>query len=186
MFSIEKYHAFMYIIQQRRSFGLDVLELLRLMKEVVCISFGNKPTLIRLLNKVFIALFLSKGNGILLRLELQMGALHVVCRRLPTHQRVLPPVALLQDVPVHTPVVFVPGARLSGRLCGPVDSADTQGKWMCPEDQYSSTENIPDSAGLEIGRSTRQNSSGKSISRLTTIHNTFGDRGELSERQISQ
>lgn len=108
------------------SFGLDVLELLRLVKEVVGISLGHEPALIRLLHKVFIALLLGKGNGILLGLELEVGALHGIRGRLPAHERVLPAVTLLENVPIHAPVVSVPGTRLSSGLCGAVDSVKVE------------------------------------------------------------
>ena len=39
---------------------------------------------------------------------------------------------------------------------------------------------IPDSTGLKVGWGTRQNSSSQSVARLTAIHNTLGDWGELS------
>lgn len=120
--------ANIYIIHWKaQSLGLDVLELPRLVKEVVGISLGHKPALIRLLHKVFVALLLSKGNGILLALELEVGALHSIGGRLPAHEGVLPPVTLLQNVPIHPPVVSVPGARLGSRLCGAVDSIKTEG-----------------------------------------------------------
>ena len=71
----------MYMIHlETQSFGLDVLELLGLVKEVVGVILGCEPALIGLLDKVFIALLLGKGNGILLRLELEVGSLHRVGR----------------------------------------------------------------------------------------------------------
>lgn len=115
--------ANIYIIHWKaQSFGLDVLELLRLVKEVVGISLGHETALIRLLHKVFVALLLGKGNGVLLGFELEVGALHGIRGRLPAHEGVLPPVTLLENVPVHAPVVSVPGTRLGSGLCGAVDS----------------------------------------------------------------
>lgn len=35
---------------------------------------------------------------------------------------------------------------------------------------------VPDSAGLEVGRGTREDSSGQSVTRLTAIHDTLGNR----------
>lgn len=119
----EREPANIYIIHwEAQSFGLDVLEFLRLVKEVVGIGLGHKPALIGLLHKVFVALLLGKGNGILLGLELEVGSLHTIGGRLPAHEGVLPPVALLQNVPVHAPVVFVPSTGLGSGLCGAVDS----------------------------------------------------------------
>lgn len=120
----------MYIIHDKAYlFGLDVLELLRLMHKVVCIGLGHEPALIRFLDEVFITLLLGKGNGILFRFEIDVGALHAVRRRLPSHERVLPPVALLQNVPIHAPVVCVPVSRLSCGLCGAVDAAENEGQY---------------------------------------------------------
>ena len=100
-----------------------MLELLRLVKEVVGIGLGNKTALVRLLNEVFVALLLGKGNGILFGFEGEVGSLHAIRRGLPAHERVLPTVSLLQDIPIHTPVVCVPGTGLGSRLRGAVDSA---------------------------------------------------------------
>lgn len=61
-----------------QSFGLDVLELLVLEKEVVGVSLGDETALIGLLDKVLISLLLGESNGILLGLELDVGALHAV------------------------------------------------------------------------------------------------------------
>lgn len=108
--------SYVHNVTKRTLFGLDVLELARRMVEVVCVGLGGNPTLIRLLNEELIPLLLCKPDGIFLGLEIDIGALHAVCRRLPAHQRVLPPVTSLQDVPVHSPVVTVPGSRLRSRL----------------------------------------------------------------------
>lgn len=99
-----------------------MLDLLRFVNEVVRISLRNESALIWLLNKILIALLLRKHDGILLGLEVQMSALHIISRRLPTHQRVFPAVALLQHIPIHPPVVLVPGTGLRGGLRGAVDS----------------------------------------------------------------
>lgn len=81
------------------------LELLRYMGKVVGIGLGNKLPLVRLLHKVFIALLVRKGDGILLGLELDPVTVHEVGRRLPSHKRVLPSMSLGKGVPVHEPVV---------------------------------------------------------------------------------
>lgn len=86
-------------------FRSDDLELLGAVCEVVGVCLGHKLPLVRLLHKVFVALLVRKVDGVLLRLELYPVAIHEVCRRLPSHQLVLPPVSLGQDVPVHQPVV---------------------------------------------------------------------------------
>lgn len=179
--------ANIYIIHWKaQSLGLDVLELPRLVKEVVGISLGHKPALIRLLHKVFVALLLSKGNGILLALELEVGALHSIGGRLPAHEGVLPPVTLLQNVPIHPPVVSVPGARLGSRLCGAVDSIKTEGlaiEFLARGSGFSTRAQVPDSAGLEVGRGTRENSSGQSRAGFAAIHHALGNWGELAARQ---
>lgn len=103
-------------------FCLDVLELLGLVNKVVCVRLRNNLALIRLLNKVLVTLLLREENGVFLGLEVQVGALHDIGRRLPAHKGILPSVALLQDIPIHPPMVAVPGSRLSCRLRGFVDS----------------------------------------------------------------
>jgi hypothetical protein len=45
-----------------------------------------------------------------------VSTLHEITGRLPTHQRVLPTVTFLQNVPVHSPVMAVPGTGLRCRL----------------------------------------------------------------------
>ena len=92
------------------------------MHEVVRIRFRNHSSLVRLLHKIFVSLFLSKVNGIVSRYKVQVRSLQVVRRRLPSHQRILPPVSLLQYVPIHAPVMTMPISRLRGCLSRPVDS----------------------------------------------------------------
>lgn len=71
----------MYMITPKiHLFGLDVLELLGLVDKVVGVSLGGEAALIGLLNKVLITLLLRKRNGILLRLELEVGALQTIGR----------------------------------------------------------------------------------------------------------
>lgn len=43
--------------------------------------------------------------------------------------------------------------------------------------------NIPDSAGLEVGRRSGENSSRKGLTGLTAVHHTLGDRRKGSERE---
>lgn len=70
----------MYMIASSRLFGLDVLELLGLVDKVVGVSLGDETTLVRFLDKVFVALLLREGNGILLRVELDVSSLQAVGR----------------------------------------------------------------------------------------------------------
>lgn len=115
--------ANMYIIQREvKSFGLDMSELLGLVDEVVGIGLGHEAALVRLLDKVLVTLLLGKSDGVFLRLELQVGALHAIGRRLPAHEGVLPTVTPLQDIPIHAPVVLVPG---TGLCCGLGRTVDT-------------------------------------------------------------
>lgn len=100
----------------------NVLELSRRVQEVVRISLGRELPLIRLLHEVLVPLLLSKQDCVLLALEAQMRALHEVARRLPSHQGVLPSVALGQDVPVHPPLLGLPVAGLGGGLGWLVDA----------------------------------------------------------------
>lgn len=74
------------------------------MSKQVGIGLGGGLPLVGLLDKVLVALLVSKLDGILLGLELYPVAVHEVGRRLPAHERVLPSVALGKDVPVHQPV----------------------------------------------------------------------------------
>lgn len=105
-----------------KSFGLNVLDLLGFVKEVVGVSLGHETALVWLLDKVFVSLLLGESNGIFLGLKFDVSALHSVGGRLPTHERVLPAVTPLQDIPIHAPVVLVPGAGLCCGLSGAVDA----------------------------------------------------------------
>jgi hypothetical protein len=83
----------------------DLLQLSGNVREVVGVCLGNELANIRLLDEVLVALLVSKIDSILLGLELNAVAVHEVSRRGPTHERVLPTVALGKDVPVHEPVL---------------------------------------------------------------------------------
>lgn len=61
-------------------FRPDVLELLGRVEEVVGVSLGADLPRLGLLNKVLVALLLSKVNGVVLALEVDVGALHEVTR----------------------------------------------------------------------------------------------------------
>lgn len=93
-----------------------MLQLSRTPLKVIRIRFGRNLALIRFLDKVLVALLLGEINGILATLEAEMGALHEIRTALPAHQRILPAVALGQDIPVHAPVVRMPCAGLCRRL----------------------------------------------------------------------
>lgn len=92
------------------------------MDKVVRVSLGNESALIWLLDKELISLLLGEHDGVFLRFEVDVGALHAVGGRLPANERVLPPVTLLQDIPVHTPVVTVPVSRLRRGLRWAINS----------------------------------------------------------------
>lgn len=96
-------------------FGPDMLELLWCVKEVVGVDLGGKLSGVGLLDEVLVALLLGKVNGVVLAVEVHVSALHEIARRLPAHQRVLPSVALGENIPVHSPAGAPPVAGLS---CG--------------------------------------------------------------------
>lgn len=93
-----------------------MLELPGRVQEVVGIGLRSELARVGFLDKVLIALLLSKVNSILLASEVDMGTLHEITRRLPSDQRVLPSMSLREDVPVHSPASAAPVARLSRRL----------------------------------------------------------------------
>lgn len=92
------------------------------MHKVVGICLGNEFALIGLLDKVFVALLLRKQNGVLLGLEVDVSALHDIAGGLPAHERIFPSVALSENIPIHSPMMTVPSARLGRGLRGFVDS----------------------------------------------------------------
>jgi hypothetical protein len=77
------------------------LELLGAVSEQVGIGLGDGLPLVGLLDKVLVALLISELDSVLLGFKLYPVAVHEVGRRLPAHERVLPSVALGQNVPVH-------------------------------------------------------------------------------------
>lgn len=103
-------------------FRADVLELVGCVHKVVGVGLGGKFALLGRLDKVLVPLLFGEGDGVLLGLEVEVGALHHVARRLPAHQRVFPAMALGQHVPVHAPVVRAPVPGLRGGLGGLEDS----------------------------------------------------------------
>lgn len=96
------------------------------MREIVGIGFGYELALIWFLHEILIALLVGKVNSIFLALELYAMAIHKVGGRLPTHEWILPSVALGKDIPVHQPVRSVPVARLRCRLSGTIYAALNQ------------------------------------------------------------
>lgn len=100
----------------------DMLEFAGRVQEVVGVGLGRELAGVGLLHKVLVPLLLGEGDGVLLALEVDVRALHEVARRLPPDQRVLPPVALAQHVPVHAPACADLRAGLGGRLGRFVDA----------------------------------------------------------------
>ena len=86
-------------------FGLNVSKLFRRIQEVIGVCFGVEGAVIGLLDVILIALLVGKLDGVLFGTEIEMCALHSVGGGLPSHQRVLPPVAFREYVPVHPPMV---------------------------------------------------------------------------------
>lgn len=91
------------------------------MDKVVRVGLGNESALIWLLDEELVSLLLGEHNGIFLRLEVDIGTLHTIGGRLPANERVLPSVTLLQNIPIHAPVVGVPVSRLRCRLRWAID-----------------------------------------------------------------
>lgn len=127
-----------------------MLQLLRGPQEVVRISLGRDLSRIRLLDEVLVALLLGKSNGILLGLEVNVRPLHEIARRLPSHQRVLPAVALSENIPVHPPPGSDLVAALGGRFRRLVNTAFGSVSGPCPTMQEREIEGsvIPDGPRL--------------------------------------
>ena len=100
-----------------------LLQLAGAVSELRSVCLEHTLSLVGLLHKVLVALLVGKVDRVFLGVEVQAGALHVVCAGLPAHEGVLPSVALGQDIPVDAPLVTVPVSGLSGGLCGAVDAA---------------------------------------------------------------
>ena len=90
--------------------GPYLLQLLRTVQELVGVCLGHNLPFIGLRHEVLVALFLGKVDGVLFAFEVEMRSLEVICRRLPAHQWVLPPMAALENIPVHPPLMPVPVA----------------------------------------------------------------------------
>lgn len=103
--------------QVMHSFCLDVPELPWFMDEIVGIGLGDSFSLIRLLDKIFIPLLLRESYSILFCHEIEMRALQRVPGSLPPHQRMFPSMTLLQNVPIHSPMMGMPRSRLRRCLC---------------------------------------------------------------------
>lgn len=61
-------------------------------------------------------------NSVLLGFEVDVGSLHKISRRLPSHQRVFPTVSLGENIPIHSPAITPEISRLCSRLGLLVDS----------------------------------------------------------------
>lgn len=101
-----------------------MLQLVRGIQEIVGISLRSELSALRFLDKVLVPLLLGKTDGVLLGPEVDPGALHEIGRGLPAHQRVLPPMTLGKDIPVHAPVVTLPLAGLGGGFGFLVDAGE--------------------------------------------------------------
>jgi hypothetical protein len=99
-----------------------LLQLAGTVSELRSVRLEHTLSLVGLLHKVLVALLVGKVDRVFLGVEVQAGALHVVCAGLPAHEGVLPSVALGQHIPVDAPLVTVPVAGLGGGLCGTVDA----------------------------------------------------------------
>ena len=95
------------------------------MYELIRIRFRHDLPLVWLLHKPFVPLLLCEANGVLLRLEVHLGALHVVAGRLPAHKRVLPSMAFGEHIPINLPMMRVPVAGLSSGFGGLVNASDS-------------------------------------------------------------
>lgn len=137
-----------------------MLELPGRIQEVVCIRLGGELPHIRLLNEIFITLLLRKFDSILLALEVQVCTLHIVAGRLPPHQGVLPPVALWQHVPVHSPLLGLPVTRLCSGFSLLIDANRT---------------------GLQLDWCAGQYSGGKDDARLGAVEQALGHGSECAD-----
>lgn len=101
-------------------FSSDVFQFFGGVHEVISICLWDHPPLVGLLHEVFVALFLREMDRVLFGLEIQMRSLQKVRGRFPSHQGILPSMALLKDIPIHPPMMSVPISRLCRGFCGAV------------------------------------------------------------------
>lgn len=137
-----------------------MLELAGAVEKVVGVGLGGELASVGLLDKVLVALLVGKVDGVLLGLEAEVGALHKVGGRLPSHQRVLPAVALGEDIPVHAPVVSSPGSGLCGGLGLLEYSVFILASDMSGIDPESI---LPDGTGLELHGGARGDGGGADV-----------------------
>jgi hypothetical protein len=153
-----------------------LLQLAGAVSELRSVRLEHTLSLVGLLDEILVALLVGKVDRVFLGVEVQAGALHVVCAGLPAHERVLPPVALGQHIPVDAPLVTVPVAGLGGGLCGAVDAELLS--VLATRDRANGLSHVPNSPGLEVGRCAGQDSGGSVETRLGAVHNPLGDRRE--------
>lgn len=90
--SLSQYVQSSCILPCCSSFRLNVLQRTRLVYEVVGVGFWHDSPLVWQLHIVLVSLLLCKRYCVFARLEFDVGALHEVSRRLPSHQWILPSV----------------------------------------------------------------------------------------------
>jgi len=160
-----------------------LLQLAGAVSELRSVRLEHALSLVGLLHEVLVALLVGKVDRVLLSVEVQAGALHIVCAGLPAHERVLPSVTLGQHIPIDAPLVTVPVTRLGSGLCGAVD-AELQSA-LAAWNRTNGSSHIPNSPGLEVGRCAGQNSGGSVETRLGAVHDPLGDWREGTAGCIS-
>ena len=146
------------------------------MKKVIRVCLGGKLALVRFLNEILIALLLCKQDRILPCFKAQMSTLHVIGRRLPAHERVLPSMAFLQTIPVHPPMMTMPSARLGCRFRRSVDS--TRHLWLARNGRFFLDFQLPYGSSLKVRWCSGEYCGSYSLTRFTAIHHPFWDGRE--------
>lgn len=159
-------------------FRPSLLQLAWAVNKLSSICLWYPSSLIRLLYIVLVTLLIREQDCGFLAVEPHVGALHNITRRLPAHQRILPTMSLLQNVPVHAPSVAVPCAGLCGSLCWFEDASDDA---LIAESCIAFRRpSLPNSTCLKLSWCSRKNGSRCNISRLATVHDSHGNRCERS------
>lgn len=104
------------------------------------IALGRNFNLLWLINLVWPSLLLSKVNRVLLGPKRQRGTLHIIRRRRPAYESVLPSPSTLQNVKVDHPSLGLALGGLHSVFCGTEDTDRSVKEFVCGLRRYGNVE----------------------------------------------